>query len=52
MAQVMFFLVLIAGLFFVGGFLWSMVEQKPRALWLVGAAITIFVGVAGLVMYR
>ncbi len=52
MVQVIFFTVLIAGLFCIGGFLWSTVEQKPRALWLIGAAVTIIVGITGLALYR
>lgn len=52
MAQVAFFIILVMGLFCVGGFLWSVIEEKPRATWLLAAGLTIIVGIAGLVIYR
>ncbi|MFA5802136.1 MAG: hypothetical protein WC911_06620 [Thermoleophilia bacterium] len=52
-ATLLVFLVcLSAGLFFVGGFLWSAMEQKPRAIWLVGAAVSLLVGLAGFVVNK
>lgn len=52
MSQIAFFIVLITGLFCIGGFFWSVVEEKPRVVWLVAAGLTIVVGIAGLVLYR
>ena len=42
---------LIAGLVCLGGFLWSAMEQKPKAIWLIGLGIAIIVGFAGLVVH-
>jgi hypothetical protein len=47
---VIFLICLGTGLFFVGAFLWSAMEQKPRAIWLVGAAVSLIVGLAGFVI--
>ena len=49
---VVFLFFLIAGLFCFGGFLWSAMEGKPKAIWMIGAGVTIIVGVAGLVMHN
>lgn len=51
--MVLIFVALIfsAGLFCIGGFLWSVVEEKPSAIWLVGAGISVVVGIAGLVVH-
>lgn len=46
----LFLICLGAGLFFIGGFLWSAMEQKPRAIWLIGAAASLMVGLAGFVV--
>jgi len=43
---------LLAGLFCVGGFLWSAMEGKPRAIWLIGTGAAIIVGLAGLVLHK
>ena len=48
---VFFLISLIAGLFCVGGFLWSTMEGKPKSIWLIGAGATIVVGIAGLVLH-
>lgn len=40
-----------AGLICIGGFLWSVVEERPRAIWLVGAAVAVLVGIAGLAVH-
>ena len=50
MVLLIFSICLIAGLFCVGGFLWSAMEQKPKSIWLIGAAVAILVGLAGLVL--
>ncbi|MCL4309401.1 MAG: hypothetical protein M0Z32_04250 [Actinomycetota bacterium] len=48
---VFFLISLIAGLFCMGGFLWSTMEGKPKSIWLIGAGATIVVGIAGLVLH-
>ena len=46
-----FIVSLIAGLICLGGFLWSAMEQKPKAIWLIGLGVAIMVGFAGLVVH-
>lgn len=40
---------LLLGLVCIGGFMWSAMEQKPKAIWLLGAGIALIVGLAGLI---
>lgn len=49
--SLLFIVTLLGGLFCIGGFMWSAMESKPQKIWLVGAAITILVGIAGVVMH-
>lgn len=48
MSLIIFITCLLAGLLCIGGFMWSAMEQKPKAVWLLGAGIAILVGLAGL----
>ncbi|MDO8735734.1 MAG: hypothetical protein Q7K29_01445 [Thermoleophilia bacterium] len=50
MSLIIFISSLLAGLFCLGGFMWSAMEQKPKAIWLLGAGVAIIVGLAGLVI--
>jgi len=52
MIHVILFISLIAGLFCVGGFLWSAMEQKPMKIWLIGAGAAIIVGILGLLLHK
>ncbi len=52
MVQLIFFLCLVSGLFCVGGFLWSAMEQKPKAFWLLGGTAILIVGLAGLLLHK
>lgn len=47
-----FLIALLAGLFSIGGFLWSAMQEKPQKLWLLGAAAAILVGIAGLITHK
>lgn len=49
MSLIIFLVGLLAGLLCIGGFMWSAMEQKPKAIWLLGAGVAILVGLAGLV---
>lgn len=50
MSLIIFIVCLLAGLLCLGGFLWSAMEQKPKAIWLIGAGVAILVGIAGLIL--
>lgn len=49
MSLIIFVIGLLSGLLCIGGFMWSAMEQKPKAIWLLGAGIAILVGMAGLI---
>ncbi|MHB1391353.1 MAG: hypothetical protein ACYCXF_09040 [Thermoleophilia bacterium] len=50
--SVIFIIALLGALFCFGGFMLSAMESRPQKLWLAGAAISLLVGVAGLVLHR
>ena len=52
MTLIIFVVGLLAGLFCIGGFLWSAMDGKPRKVWLIGAGATIVVALAGLVIHK
>lgn len=43
---------IVAGLFCVGAFLWSVVEEQTKKSWLVAAGILLIVGIAGFFITR
>jgi hypothetical protein len=49
MSLFIFVIGLLSGLLCIGGFMWSAMEEKPKAIWLLGAGIAILVGMAGLI---
>ena len=52
-ASLLLFLICLgAGLFCLGGFLWSAMDGKPKSTWLIGAAAAVLVGIAGLLIYQ
>jgi len=48
---ILFVLVLLLGLFCIGGFLWSAMQEKPKKVWLIGAAAAVIVAIAGLITH-
>lgn len=43
---------ILAFMLFLGLFLWSVLEEKARPLWLVGAAVSLAGGIAGFLLTR
>ena len=50
--SMLFIVTLLGGLFCLGGFMWSAMDSKPQKIWLVGAAASMLVAIAGLVLHR
>jgi len=52
MFLVIFIACLMGGLFCIDGYLLSVMDERPNAIWLIGMGAVVMVGLAGLLVYK